>query len=73
MYVYKKSLMDLWSVGFYDPDGDYIRESEYDKEEEAADRVHYLNGGVSEKQWKRLLTALDTLTATLAAGLSNLS
>jgi hypothetical protein len=61
MYVYKKSLMDLWSVGFYDPDGDYMIESEYNKEGEAADRVHYLNGGVSARQWKDYLKTLERL------------
>jgi len=35
----------LWTVGFYDPDGDFQPESDHDKKEEAAERVNYLNGG----------------------------
>jgi hypothetical protein len=35
----------LWTVGFYDPTGKWIPESDHDSEESAARRVHYLNGG----------------------------
>ena len=31
-------------MGFYDPSGKWHPESDYDKREEAAKRVHYLNG-----------------------------
>ena len=45
MYVYIKSESDLWTVGFYSPDGKWNPESDYDSREKAAERVHYLNGG----------------------------
>ena len=45
MYVYIKSEPSLWTVGFYNPDGKFISESDWDTQEEAAERVHYLNGG----------------------------
>lgn len=45
MYIYIKSEPSLWTVGFYDPDGKFISESDWDTKEEAAERVHYLNGG----------------------------
>lgn len=45
MYVYIKSEPGLWTVGFYDPNGKWIPESDYSSAEEAAARVHYLNGG----------------------------
>lgn len=45
MYVYKRTEPGLWTVGFYDPKGVWFPESDHDKEEEAAKRVHYLNGG----------------------------
>ena len=44
MYVYIKSEPSLWTVGFYNPQGKWIPESDYDNAEEAAQRVHYLNG-----------------------------
>ncbi len=49
MYVYIKSEPSLWTVGFYDPDGNWHPESDHDSREEAAKRVHYLNGG---NEWK---------------------
>lgn len=45
MYVYFKSEPNLWRVGFYTPLDRWIPESDHGSPEEAADRVHYLNGG----------------------------
>lgn len=57
MYVYilSESFMDLdqqrcelFTVGFYKPDGKFEPESDHGKREEAAARVHYLNGGIKD-------------------------
>lgn len=54
MYVYIQSeisgkdycVVDLWTVGHYDPNtNEFIPESDHNDREEAAKRVHYLNGG----------------------------
>lgn len=45
MYVYIRSEKNLWTVGFYSPNGEWNPESDYDTPEKAAERVHYLNGG----------------------------
>ena len=45
MYVYIKTESQLWTVGFYTPDGKFHAESDWDSTEEAAKRVRYLNGG----------------------------
>jgi len=45
MYVYLMLEQNLWTVGFYAPDGEWIPESDHDSKESAARRVHYLNGG----------------------------
>lgn len=45
MYVYVKSEEYLWTVGFYDPNGNWHSEGDYDSAKEAAERVHWLNGG----------------------------
>jgi hypothetical protein len=46
MYVYVYSQEDnLFTVGFYDPSGKWHPESDHALREEAAARVHYLNGG----------------------------
>jgi hypothetical protein len=44
MYVYIQSEPGLWTVGFYDPKGKFQPESDWDNREDAAKRVHYLNG-----------------------------
>lgn len=35
----------LWTVGFYNPNGEWTPESDHETPEKAAERVHYLNGG----------------------------
>lgn len=35
----------LFTCGFYKPDGTWVAESDHDSAEEAAKRVHWLNGG----------------------------
>lgn len=45
MYVYVQSEPSLWTVGFYAPDGTWHTDRDYDTQAEAAQRVHYLNGG----------------------------
>lgn len=44
-YVYIRSEPSLWTVGFYRPDGTWEPESDHGSASEAADRVHWLNGG----------------------------
>jgi len=45
-YVYIKCRgEELWTVGFYDPEGKWIPESDHPTAKFAAARVHYLNGG----------------------------
>ena len=45
MYVYRELEPGLFTVGFYDPDGVWVSESDWGSWEEAGERVHYLNGG----------------------------
>ena len=45
MYVYIKSEQGLWTVGFYNPNKEFIPESDHDSPDKAAARVNYLNGG----------------------------
>ena len=44
-YVYRKTEPRLWTVGFYTPLGSWEAESDHESREDAAKRVHYLNGG----------------------------
>jgi hypothetical protein len=53
-YVYIKSEVDLYTVGFYTPTGEWEPESDWGTTEEAADRVNWLNGGNSRKEIREL-------------------
>jgi hypothetical protein len=44
-FVYFHADNNRFVVGFYRPDNEFIRESTYDHADDAARRVHYLNGG----------------------------
>jgi hypothetical protein len=54
MYVYKQTEFagpdghNLFTVGFYKPDGKWLAESDHATTEAAAARVAYLNGGAQE-------------------------
>ncbi len=45
MYIYREVREGLWQVGYYDPAGNFHTESDHTVREDAAKRVHYLNGG----------------------------
>lgn len=45
MWVYIKSESNLWTVGFYAPNGIWHTDSDHSTQVAAAERVHYLNGG----------------------------
>jgi len=44
-YVYIRVESNLWTVGFYKPDGTWEPESDHCTPRTAAERVHWLNGG----------------------------
>ena len=44
-WVYIQPEKNVWTVGFFAPNGGWMPESDYPSKEEAAKRVHYLNGG----------------------------
>lgn len=47
MYIYRDLMRDCgcYTVGYYMPDGKFEPESDHETREDAAKRVHYLNGG----------------------------
>lgn len=48
MYVYIRSEPGLFTVGFCDPSGKWHPESDHSNQEDAANRVHFLNGGTKK-------------------------
>lgn len=54
-YVYVRSEPGLYTTGFYDPSGKWHPDDDFTSKDEAAARVHYLNGGtVSDKTLDRM-------------------
>ena len=68
-YVYIRSEPGLHTVGFYDPDGKWNAESDHNNTEDAAKRVHYLNGGNHDNQ--QVPNNLDTLAELIAQKIMN--
>lgn len=67
MFVYIKSEPGLWTVGFYSPNGKWNSDSDHDNREDAAKRVHYLNGGQEENEVNPHLLSGEELKRTEAA------
>jgi hypothetical protein len=63
MYVYVKSEDELWTGGFYDPDGKWQPESDHGNRDSAASRVAWLNGSVDP-----VATAQAILNARVTVG-----
>lgn len=63
-YTYVRSEPGLWTTGYYDPDGKWQPDSDHGSQEEAATRVHWLNGGSVES------VATDVLHELTTVGLS---
>lgn len=54
MYVYIESEPSLFTVGFYDPNGNFHSDSDHGNRAEAAERVGFLNGTNSQKLARRI-------------------
>lgn len=65
MYVYTKTEYSLWTVGYYSPDGQFHPESDHDDPKEAAERVHYLNGGYESMRLEVLEDKLEKIIKIL--------
>ena len=45
MWVYKQENETTWVVGYFSPHGEWFTVKEFDKAWDAAEYIHYLNGG----------------------------
>jgi hypothetical protein len=57
MWVFIQSERGLWTVGHYDPAGEWQPESDHNKKEEAACRVMELNG--NNEMLKQMILILN--------------
>jgi excisionase family DNA binding protein len=65
MYVYIKTEQCLWTVGHYNPNGNFVSESDHSTKDLAADRCHYLNGGNNVTSIQPVLLNFDGLAQKL--------
>lgn len=47
MWVFQEFDDDCFTVGYFKPNGEWVACSDHKSPEEAAERIHYLNGGQS--------------------------
>lgn len=47
IWLYRRTEPTLWTVGFYTPAGTWEPETDHGTADEAAARVHWLNGGTA--------------------------
>lgn len=59
MWVYIQTEAQLWTVGFYTPEGKWMTDSDHSTKTGAAARVNYLNGERLTDADKRLILAND--------------
>ena len=67
MYVYIESEHNLWTVGFYDPKGNWHPDSDHNNRAKATERVIHLNGNKGMQELENRVTHLEgVLCAYLA-------
>lgn len=60
-WVYVRTEPQLWTVGFYAPDGKWNTDSDYNDRQQAADRCAVLNGGAPAAEVAALREALEAV------------
>lgn len=65
MYVYIQSEPMCYTVGFYDPQGQWQPESDWKTPDEAAQRVTTLNGGDLAERVKALEEQIEAMDSAL--------
>lgn len=60
MYVYIRSEPGLWTVGHHSPDGRWHPDSDHASPDDAAARVHWLNGGAAPDDDRETVEPGDT-------------
>lgn len=65
MYIYKNTEKGVFAVGHYDPKGKFVTETVHCETREAAERVHYLNGGVNPELFGEVVNHLYAVVANI--------
>lgn len=70
-WVYHRFNQRVYTTGYYDPDGEFQRDRDYDRREDAAMRVSYLNGGVFDPEVAMHLRLIADVIANGVVKVSN--
>lgn len=70
-WVYHQFHQGLYTTGFYDPNGEFQRDRDYDTREDAALRVSFLNGGVYDSEVAMHLQHIADVIANGVVRVSN--
>lgn len=65
MYIYKKTGKQVFTVGYYDPGGKFVTETVHTEKDDAAKRIHYLNGGVNPELFGQVIGDLYAAVANI--------
>ncbi|NUT31503.1 MAG: hypothetical protein HOV79_00360 [Hamadaea sp.] len=66
-FVFQRTEPQLWTVGYFDPDGRFHPESDHSSPQDAANRIHWLHGGCDhDAEIKELSEQVEQLVAELA-------
>lgn len=65
MYVYETFEKGLFTVGFYQPNGKWVSESDHGDKDKACERVAFLNGDKSESDNQQLVKAIKEQTKAI--------
>lgn len=72
MYVYRRTSGEVFTVGYFSPDGRFCPEKDCLSREDAAAQVNYLNGGVDIRPASKLCDDLGYVLLDIHATLKRL-
>lgn len=72
MYVYRRTSGEIFTVGYFSPNGQFCHENDYSSMQEAAARVNYLNGGADVMLISRIFDDLGYVLLDIHATLKRL-
>jgi len=65
MYIYEKTGSKVYTVGCYSSNKKFITETVHGSREDAAERTHYLNGGINPDVFSNMMEDLYAVVANL--------
>ena len=71
-YVYQRTEPSLYTVGYYDPSGQWHPDSDHDDRDKVGERVHYLNGGFELDSMMKAISTQNGIITELTTKMTNI-